>query len=59
MNSGFMPLTDEQQKKIAEILERYGHEADRIVAEHHEKVKQVLADLDKKKIEEIEKMIGQ
>lgn len=54
-----MSLTPEQQQKIKEILDDYRKQADQIVAEHHAEVKKILADLDQKKIQEIEGMIGQ
>ncbi len=53
-----MPLTEEQQRKIQAILEDYRKQADQIVAEHHAEVKKILGDLDKKKIQELESLIG-
>ncbi len=53
-----MPLTEEQQKKIREILEDYRKQADKIVADHHAEVKKILNDLDQKKIQELEGLIG-
>lgn len=50
-------LTSEQQKAIQEILRRYREEAETIVAEHRDRVKEILNDLDKKKAEELQKMI--
>ncbi|MFA6099294.1 MAG: hypothetical protein WC750_00260 [Patescibacteria group bacterium] len=53
-----MDLTEEQQKAIQEILRRYREEAEAIVAEHRDRVKEILNDLDKKKAEELQKMIA-
>ncbi|MFA6161087.1 MAG: hypothetical protein WCT54_05330 [Patescibacteria group bacterium] len=50
-------LTEEQQKSIQEILRRFREEADVIVAQHRDRVKQILDDLDRQKAEEIQKMI--
>ncbi|MDD2785303.1 MAG: hypothetical protein PHS79_00245 [Patescibacteria group bacterium] len=51
-------LSEEQQKSIQEILRRFREEADVIVAQHRDRVKQILDDLDRQKAEEIQKMIG-
>ena len=50
-------LTPEQQKAIQEILKRYREEADAILADHRTKIRGVLEDLDKKKVEELAKLI--
>ena len=50
-------LTPEQQKAIQEILKRYREEADAILADHRAKIRGVLEDLDKKKVEELAKLI--
>jgi polyhydroxyalkanoate synthesis regulator phasin len=50
-------LTDEQQKAIQDILRRYREEAEAIIADHRDRVKIILNDLDKKKAEELQKMI--
>lgn len=50
-------LTEEQQKAIQEILRRYREEAEAIVAEHRDRVKSILNDLDRKKAEELQRMI--
>ena len=50
-------LTEEQQKAIQKILQRYREEADAIVAEHRQNVTQILEDLDRQKAEELAKLI--
>lgn len=50
-------LSQEQQKAIQEVLRRYREEADAIITEHEARVKLILDDLDKKKAEELQKMI--
>ncbi len=51
------PLTEEQQKAIRDILRQYREEANAIIAEHQARVKLILDNLDKKKSEELEKLI--
>ena len=50
-------LTEEQQKAIQEILRQYREEANSIIAAHGNRVKEILNDLDRKKSEELQKMI--
>jgi DNA-binding MarR family transcriptional regulator len=50
-------LTPEQQKAIQKILKRYREEADAILADHRAKIRGILEDLDKKKAEELAKLI--
>lgn len=52
-----MQLTEEQQKEIQKIVDRFQADADKIVAEHHAKVKAILEELDHKKAEEIKDLI--
>ena len=52
-----MQLTEEQQAEIQKIMDRFKDEADEIVAEHHRKVTGILEELDRKKAEEIKKLI--
>lgn len=51
-------LTPEQIEKVQEILKKYREEADKILEEHHAKVKQILAEQDEKKMEELKKSIS-
>jgi vacuolar-type H+-ATPase subunit E/Vma4 len=52
-------LTPQQIEKVQEILKRYREEADRILEEHHTKVKQILAENDAKKMEELKNSINE
>lgn len=51
-------LTPEQVEKIQEILKNYREEADMILEEHHARVKQILAEQDAKKMEELKNLIS-
>ena len=51
-------LTPEQQEKIADILKKYKIEADRIVQNHRQRVTELLEELDRKKIQELEASIN-
>lgn len=53
-----MQLTEEQQAEIQKIMDRFKDEADSIVAEHHKKVTSILEELDRKKAEEIKRLIN-
>ncbi|MDF1497040.1 MAG: hypothetical protein P1P90_03185 [Patescibacteria group bacterium] len=52
-------LTPEQIEKVQEILKKYREEADRILEEHHKKVKQILAENDAKRMEELKNTINE
>ncbi len=51
-------LTPEQIEKVQEILKKYREEADRILEEHHTKVKHILAENDERKMEELKNTIN-
>lgn len=51
------PLTPEQRKKIVAILKKYHTEAERIVQNHRQRVTELLEDLDRRKILELESQI--
>ncbi len=51
-------LTPEQIEKVQKILKKYREEADKILEEHHKKVKHILADIDNKKMEELKRSIS-
>ncbi len=50
-------LTPEQIEKIQEILKRYREETDQILEEHYAKVKQILAEQDARKMEDLKRSI--
>ncbi len=51
-------LTPEQIEKVQEILKKYREEANKILEDHHAKVKHILAEQDAKKMEELKKSIS-
>ena len=51
-------LTAEQQKKVQEILRVYHEDVFNIVDKYHKKIKAILEDMDKKKMDELQKLIG-
>lgn|GEM_PF-1300018 len=51
-------LTPEQIDKIQAILKKYREETDKILEEYYSKVKQILAEQDAKKMEELKQLIS-
>ncbi|HPN14509.1 MAG TPA: hypothetical protein PLF71_00105 [bacterium] len=50
-------LTNEQQKAIQEILQRFRLESDDIINRHRQRIKKILEDLDAQKAQEIQKLL--
>ena len=51
-------LTNEQQKAIQEILQRFRLESDDIINRHRQRIKKILEDLDAQKAQEIQKLLS-
>jgi polyhydroxyalkanoate synthesis regulator phasin len=51
-------LTNEQQKAIQEILQRFRLETDDIINRHRQRIKKILEDLDAQKAQEIQKLLS-
>jgi hypothetical protein len=54
-----MPLTPEQQEKIKDILKRYAHDVQEIVATYKGNVLLAIQESDKKKTDELHRLISQ
>ena len=54
-----MSLTSEQQEKIKEILTRYAHDEQEIVTQYKGDVIHAIEESDKKKADELHRLISQ